>query len=64
MARWGSLIFQDRFSPLMEQLIFFHDHVLLILVIVICLVMYVILTLSGRSYLDMRCMEGHEIEIV
>lgn len=35
MARWGQLGFQDAASPLIEELIYFHDHALIILVLII-----------------------------
>ena len=45
MSTWANLGLQDRASPLIEQLIFFHDHALLILVIITVLVGYLIFIL-------------------
>lgn len=64
MATWGDLLFQDRVSPLMEQLIFFHDHALLILLLITSLVIYVIYVLATNIMLNRFLLEGQEIEIV
>lgn len=42
MPVWGSLYFQNASSPVMEQLIFFHDHTIVVLVIVMVVVGYVL----------------------
>lgn len=57
-------MFQDAVSPLMEQLIFFHDHTLLILLIITSLVIYVNWLLIVNMVIDRYLLEGHEIEIV
>nr|YP_009945356.1 cytochrome c oxidase subunit II [Epanerchodus koreanus]QOE55892.1 cytochrome c oxidase subunit II [Epanerchodus koreanus] len=64
MATWNTLLFQDSFSPLMEQLIFFHDHSLLILFLITSLVVYIIFMLVDNKLLNSYLLEGHEIEIV
>lgn len=64
MATWASLGFQDRTSPLIEQLTFFHDHTLLILVIITVLVGYLILTLFFNSYTHRYLLEGQTIEVI
>jgi cytochrome c oxidase subunit 2 len=48
----------------MEQLIFFHDHSLLILIIITVLVGYLILALFFNSYINRYLLEGHLIEVV
>nr|AOR87162.1 cytochrome c oxidase subunit II [Asiomorpha coarctata] len=64
MATWGDLLFQDSVSPLMEQLIFFHDHALLILLLITSLVIYVIYVLATNMMLNRFLLEGQEIEMV
>jgi len=64
MATWETLMFQDRFCPLMEQLIFFHDHSLLILFLITSLIVYIIFILMLNGFLNRYLLEGHEIEIV
>ena len=64
MATLETIIFQDAVSPLMEQLIYFHDHTLLILLIITSLVVYVIYLLIINLVVDRFLLDGHEIEIV
>nr|ADF65620.1 cytochrome c oxidase subunit II [Vietnamella dabieshanensis] len=64
MATWSNLGFQDSNSPLMEQLTFFHDHTLLILVMITTLVGYFMLTLFFNSYTNRYLLEGQMIEVI
>jgi cytochrome c oxidase subunit 2 len=64
MATWGDLIFQDRVSPLIEQLIFFHDHALLVLLLITSLVVFIIYVLMGNLILNRFLLEGQEIEVI
>nr|YP_009924920.1 cytochrome c oxidase subunit II [Osmylus fulvicephalus]QNH69892.1 cytochrome c oxidase subunit II [Osmylus fulvicephalus] len=64
MATWSQLSFQDGASPLMEQLIFFHDHTMLILVMITILVGYMMTTLFFNKFIDHNLLEGQIIEIV
>lgn len=57
-------MFQDRFSPLMEQLIFFHDHALMILIIIISLISYVIFMLVVADIVRLGLVGGQEIEVI
>lgn len=64
MIIWNQLGLQDAISPIISQLITFHDHSILILVIVMTFVRYAILTLLLNSYKCRRIYEAHEIETV
>nr|YP_010352893.1 cytochrome c oxidase subunit II [Pseudotibiozus cerasopus]UOF70233.1 cytochrome c oxidase subunit II [Pseudotibiozus cerasopus] len=64
MATWANLLFQNSASPLMEQLIFFHDHTLLILTMILSLVLYLFIMLMTNSYTNRFLLEGQEIETV
>jgi len=64
MATWANLGFQDRASPLIEQLIFFHDHVLLILIIITIIVGYLIFILFFNNYSNRYLLHGQTIEII
>nr|YP_009741699.1 cytochrome c oxidase subunit II [Thaumatosmylus hainanus]QID76378.1 cytochrome c oxidase subunit II [Thaumatosmylus hainanus] len=64
MATWSQLSFQDGASPLMEQLIFFHDHTLIILLMITILVGYMMSTLFYNKFIDQNLIEGQIIEIV
>nr|YP_009318299.1 cytochrome c oxidase subunit II [Lunella granulata]AOZ71780.1 cytochrome c oxidase subunit II [Lunella granulata] len=64
MALWGQLGFQDAASPLMEQLIYFHDHAMLVLVLIISLVAYAAVALMTNSFLSRYVLEGQSIETI
>nr|AIW06343.1 cytochrome c oxidase subunit II [Teloganodidae sp. MT-2014] len=64
MATWANLSFQDSNSPLMEQLIFFHDHSLLILVMITTLVGYLMVTLLFNKFTHRFLLEGQTIEVI
>lgn len=64
MATWANLNLQNRSSPLIEQLIFFHDHTLLILTIITVLVAYVISALFFNTFTNRYLLEGQTIEVI
>nr|YP_004935220.1 cytochrome c oxidase subunit II [Protoplasa fitchii]AET13045.1 cytochrome c oxidase subunit II [Protoplasa fitchii] len=64
MATWGNLNLQDSASPLMEQLIFFHDHALLILIMITVLVGYLMGMLFFNTYTNRYLLSGQTIEII
>nr|AND96592.1 cytochrome c oxidase subunit 2 [Liatongus militaris] len=64
MATWKSTLLQDAASPLMEQLIFFHNHALLILLMITIIVSYMMLTLFSNKYNYRYLLEGQTIEII
>nr|YP_010998220.1 cytochrome c oxidase subunit II [Penthetria simplicipes]WPM86377.1 cytochrome c oxidase subunit II [Penthetria simplicipes] len=64
MATWTTLSFQDSASPLMEQLIFFHDHTLLILIMITMLVSYLMLMMFFNNYTNRFLLSGQLIEII
>nr|YP_635811.1 cytochrome c oxidase subunit II [Lophiotoma cerithiformis]ABB72488.1 cytochrome c oxidase subunit II [Lophiotoma cerithiformis] len=64
MSLWGQLGFQDAASPLMEELIFFHDHAMMILIMIISLVGYAAMSLMTNKYTCRSLVEGQEIETI
>nr|QNE85507.1 cytochrome c oxidase subunit II [Empis nigripes] len=64
MATWANLGLQDSASPLMEQLIFFHDHALLILIMITILVGYLMGMLFFNAYTNRFLLHGQTIEII
>nr|WNV61896.1 cytochrome c oxidase subunit II [Urodexia penicillum] len=64
MSTWANLGLQDSSSPLMEQLIFFHDHVLLILMMITILVGYLMFMLFHNNYINRYLLHGQTIEII
>lgn len=64
MSTWSQLNFQDRASPLIEELIIFHDHTILVLTLVTTLVGYIIFTLFLNNYRDKYLLERDSLEII
>jgi len=61
---WGQLSFQDATSPIITQLINFHDHAIVILTLVISIVAYAIIALSIRKLSSRYSLEAQEIETI
>ena len=64
MATWSNLGIQDRNSPIIEQLNFFHDHSLLILILVTTLVGYLIIALFFNQLNNRFLLHGQTIEVI
>nr|WMQ72159.1 cytochrome oxidase subunit II [Hewlettia nigriviridis]WMQ72160.1 cytochrome oxidase subunit II [Hewlettia nigriviridis] len=64
MSNWSNMNLQDAMSPLMEQLIFFHDHTLVILIVITVIVGYMMGTLFLNNMIDRLLLEGQLIEFV
>nr|AOY39130.1 cytochrome c oxidase subunit 2 [Stenotrachelus aeneus] len=64
MATWKTIFFQDSASPLMEQLSFFHDHSMLILIMITTFVsmIFIVLFFNKSSY--RMLLEGQMIELI
>nr|CBL58282.1 cytochrome c oxidase subunit 2 [Paratanytarsus tenuis]CBL58283.1 cytochrome c oxidase subunit 2 [Paratanytarsus tenuis] len=64
MTTWASLGLQDSNSPIMEQLNFFHDHSLLILILVTTLVGYLMFMLFFNKLNNRFLLHGQTIEVI
>nr|YP_009353133.1 cytochrome c oxidase subunit II [Brahmaea hearseyi]AOV83392.1 cytochrome c oxidase subunit II [Brahmaea hearseyi] len=64
MATWSNFNLQNSASPLMEQIIFFHDHTLIILIMITILVGYLMLNLFFNKYINRFLLEGQMIELI
>nr|AND96515.1 cytochrome c oxidase subunit 2 [Onthophagus alcyon] len=64
MATWKMYSLQDAASPLMEQLIMFHNHTLLILLMITTMVGYLMSTLFFNKYNYRFLLENQMIEII
>nr|UQS75792.1 cytochrome c oxidase subunit II [Heteralonia sp.] len=64
MSTWSNLGLQDSASPLMEQLIFFHDHTLLILVMITVFTGYLMIMLFFNKYTNRFLLHGQAIEVI
>lgn len=64
MAHPSQLGFQDAASPVMEELIHFHDHTLIIVFLISSLVLYVIVATVSTKLTNKYILDSQEIEIV
>nr|YP_010952640.1 cytochrome c oxidase subunit II [Acanthopleura vaillantii]WMQ53047.1 cytochrome c oxidase subunit 2 [Acanthopleura vaillantii] len=64
MAFWGQWGFQDAASPMMEQLIFFHDHAMLVLIMIISLLLYAAISLTMNKMTSRFTLESQGIETI
>nr|ALO70595.1 cytochrome c oxidase subunit 2 [Gyrohypnus fracticornis] len=64
MATWKTFTTQDSASPLMEQLLFFHDHALMILLMITVLVGYLMAMLFVNKFNYRYLLEGQTIELI
>nr|AQP29875.1 cytochrome c oxidase subunit 2 [Nasutitermes sp. B TB-2017] len=62
MATWLNLTLQDSASPVMEQLIFFHDHALMIMLMIISAVFYTMISIIQNKQTSRFILEGQMIE--
>nr|AFQ62307.1 cytochrome c oxidase subunit II [Enicmus brevicornis] len=64
MASWKTYLLQDSSSSLMEQLNFFHDHALLVLVVITILVGQLMMNLFFNKFIHRNLLDGQIIELV
>nr|YP_009469707.1 cytochrome c oxidase subunit II [Amantis nawai]AVE15471.1 cytochrome c oxidase subunit II [Amantis nawai] len=64
MATHANLGLQDSASPLMEQLMYFHDHSMFIITMIVMTVGYMMLSLMSNKFMDRHVMDGQYLEIL
>nr|AIY61843.1 cytochrome c oxidase subunit 2 [Cephalotermes rectangularis] len=64
MTTWLNLTLQDSASPVMEQLIFFHDHALMIMLMIITTVFYTMISIIQNKQTTRFILEGQMLETV
>nr|YP_010531101.1 cytochrome c oxidase subunit II [Omoglymmius wukong]UXW93688.1 cytochrome c oxidase subunit II [Omoglymmius wukong] len=64
MTSLSSLNFQEANSPLMEQLFFFHDHSLSILMMITMIVSILMISMFNNKYINRFLLENQMIEII
>nr|UFP92373.1 cytochrome c oxidase subunit II [Beaufortia pingi] len=64
MAHPTQLGFQDAASPVMEELLHFHDHALMIVFLISTLVLYIIVAMVSTKLTNKYILDSQEIEIV
>nr|YP_010610813.1 cytochrome c oxidase subunit II [Paratkina nigrifasciana]WAP91634.1 cytochrome c oxidase subunit II [Paratkina nigrifasciana] len=64
MSTWTTLNFQDAVSPIMEQLIMFHDHTMMIIFMITMIVSYMMISLMLNKFINRLLLEGQFIELI
>nr|WMY24289.1 cytochrome c oxidase subunit II [Gnathamitermes sp. n.] len=64
MTTWLNLTLQDSASPVMEQLIFFHDHALMIMLMIITAVFYTMIMIIQNKQTSRFTLEGQMLETI
>nr|AIS86043.1 cytochrome oxidase subunit II [Duchailluia sp. MD-2014] len=63
MTTWANMNLQDSASPIMEQLIYFHDHALMIITMILMVVSYMMIMMVFNKYINRYLLEGQMIEL-
>nr|ARO35456.1 cytochrome c oxidase subunit 2 [Photinus pyralis] len=64
MSTWMHMSLQDSISPLMEQLTFFHDHTMFILLMITVMVLIIMSTMMINKFINRFLLEGQMIELI
>lgn len=64
MAHPSQLGFQDATSPVIEELLYFHDHALIIVIMISTFVLYIIVAIVSTKITNKYILDSQEIEIV
>nr|YP_010963616.1 cytochrome c oxidase subunit II [Pantaleon erectonodatus]WKZ08099.1 cytochrome c oxidase subunit II [Pantaleon erectonodatus] len=64
MNTWMSKIMQDSVSPIMEQLMLFHDHTMMIVMMITMMVSYVIISIFTNKLTSRLILENQTIELI
>nr|YP_002907402.1 cytochrome c oxidase subunit II [Diadegma semiclausum]ACF35058.1 cytochrome c oxidase subunit II [Diadegma semiclausum] len=64
MNTWSMINLQDANSPIMENLKFFHDYSMLILLIITIMISYIIISLMINNFNNKFILNNHNIEII
>nr|YP_009731493.1 cytochrome c oxidase subunit II [Macrocheles glaber]QHQ98511.1 cytochrome oxidase subunit 2 [Macrocheles glaber] len=64
MMTWSTLNFPDANSPIMEQLIFFHDHTMIIIVMITITISYMYINILTNKIYNRNLIEDQNIEII
>nr|WNH17996.1 cytochrome c oxidase subunit II [Canthigaster solandri] len=64
MAHPSQLGFQDAASPVMEELLHFHDYTLMIVIFISMFVLYIIATMVSTKLINKYTLDSQEIETI
>uniref|UniRef100_A0A7U0IJ87 Cytochrome c oxidase subunit 2 n=5 Tax=Melanaphis TaxID=345571 RepID=A0A7U0IJ87_9HEMI len=61
---WLKMSFQNSNSPLMEQLIFFHDHTIFIIIMIMTTITYMMMFIMKNKFINIKISENQMIEFI
>jgi len=64
MPNWIAVSFQDNTSMSIEHILFFHDHAIIILILITILTLYLVTSIVVRKNFNKFIIEGQEIETI
>nr|YP_010554726.1 cytochrome c oxidase subunit II [Arctopsyche spinescens]UYO79359.1 cytochrome c oxidase subunit II [Arctopsyche spinescens] len=64
MSTWSNLNFQNSNSPLMEQLLFFHDSMMIIITLITSFVLYLMISIWMNKLSNYNLLENQNIELI
>nr|YP_010031612.1 cytochrome c oxidase subunit II [Necremnus tutae]QOV03007.1 cytochrome c oxidase subunit II [Necremnus tutae] len=64
MSLWSQISLQDSNSPIMENMIMFYDHAMLVVMMIVMLIMYMIIFMLMNKFTNRFLFEGQLIEII
>nr|YP_010726220.1 cytochrome c oxidase subunit II [Augomonoctenus smithi]WDY84669.1 cytochrome c oxidase subunit II [Augomonoctenus smithi] len=64
MPTWSNMMFQNASSPIMEQLIFFHDHTMTIIILIMMSISYMMTNLMFNKFVNKQMMNNQSIEMI
>nr|QHF17689.1 cytochrome c oxidase subunit II [Trichiosoma vitellina] len=64
MTMWMNFNLQDALSPSMEQLIFFHDHSMIILILITTSILYLMMSMLFNKFINRYLLNKQNIEII
>lgn len=64
MSYNAQTLFQDACSPIIEELLYFHDHTLMIVLITSIFVLYIIAAIVSTTLTNKLLLDSQQIEII
>jgi len=64
MSSWGQLNFQEGVSVIIELLNYFHDFLIVVLILIITFVTYILVYVTFNPYIDKYTIDSHFLETV
>lgn len=64
MSVWGQLNFQEGISTIIELINYFHDYIIIILLLILSFVTYLFMFVISSSRLDKYTLDSHILETV